>query len=317
MEEIARLRWESQQAPLPPTRNNPVNSAKGASTVEKNPLKTFQFEVVTVDEKGNITNRRNREAKYLVEDLGNGVTLEMVQIPRGTFMMGSPEEEQGQSADEKPQHQVKVPGFFMGKYQVTQAQYQAIMGGNILQRILGNNNNNNPSNFKGEKRPVENVSWDDAVEFCQKLSQKTGKIYRLPSEAEWEYACRAGTTTPFYFGETITTDLVNYDGNYNYGSAPKGQYRQQTTEVGSLPPNAFGLYDMHGNVWERCQDHWHDSYNGAPTDGSAWINDNQYRLLRGGSWLDFPGGCRSANRLRYSAAARNGSIGFRVVLVSA
>jgi serine/threonine protein kinase len=122
------------------------------------------------------------------------------------------------------------------------------------------------------------------VPICEKLSQKTGKTYRLPSEAEWEYACRAGTTTPFYFGETITTDLVNYNGNSTYASAPKGQYRQQTTPVGSFPPNAFGLYDMHGNVWEWCQDHWHDNYNGAPTDGSAWTddNDNRSRLLRGG-----------------------------------
>lgn len=129
---------------------------------------------------------------------------------------------------------------------------------------------NNPSRFKGEKRPVERVSWKDAVEFCQKLSALTGETYRLPSEAEWEYACRAGTTTPFYFGKTITSDLVNYDGNYPYGSGPKGTYRKETTEVGQFPPNAFGLYDMHGNVQEWCADTYHDSYQGAPTDGSVW-----------------------------------------------
>ena len=124
--------------------------------------------------------------------------------------------------------------------------------------------NNNPSYFKGEKRPVEKVSWDEAVEFCKKLSQKTGKTYRLPSEAEWEYACRAGTTTPFYFGETITPDLVNYNGNYPYGSAPKGEYREQTTDVGKFPPNSFGLYDMHGNVWEWCEDVYNANYIDAP-----------------------------------------------------
>ncbi|MHC5825746.1 MAG: formylglycine-generating enzyme family protein, partial [Nostoc sp.] len=184
---------------------------------------------------------RKEEPKNFVENLGNGITLEMVQIPGGTFMMGSPEGEAERVDNESPQHEVKAPGFFMGKYAVTQAQYQAIMG-------------INPSNFKGEKLPVEQVSWDDAVEFCKKLSQKIGKTYRLPSEAEWEYACRAGTTTPFYFGKTITTDLVNYNGNFPYGSARPGKYRQTTTNVGIFPPNSFGLYDMHGNVWEWCQD---------------------------------------------------------------
>ncbi|MFO5527762.1 MAG: SUMF1/EgtB/PvdO family nonheme iron enzyme, partial [Cuspidothrix sp.] len=191
------------------------------------------------------------------EDLGNGIKLEMIAIPGGTFWMGSPENEAERSSWESPQHQVTVPSFFMGKYQLTQAQYQAIIG-------------TNPSRFKGKNRPVESVCWDDAVAFCQTLSQKTQKNYRLPSEAEWEYACRAGTTTPFSFGDNITTDLVNYDGNYPYKSAPKGKHRQQTTDVGTFPPNAFGLYDMHGNVWDWCEDDWHDNYINPPTDGSAW-----------------------------------------------
>jgi len=241
-----------------------------------------------------------------------------VQIPGGTFKMGSPEGEVGRYKSESPQHQVTVPGFFMGRYEVTQAQYQAIMG-------------TNPARFKGEKLPVERVSWNDAVEFCKKLSQKTGKTYRLPSEAEWEYACRAGATTPtpFYFGETITTDLANYRGtdltfgsttySGNYGQGPKGKYLKETTEVGNFPPNAFGLYDMHGNVWEWCQDHSHDNYNGAPTNGSAWLNDNdnQYCLLRGGSWDYNPVNCRCAFRLRYVADLGLSYFGFRVVLVSA
>ncbi|MBF2007965.1 MAG: formylglycine-generating enzyme family protein [Chlorogloeopsis fritschii C42_A2020_084] len=258
------------------------------------------------DAQGNITNRRNCEAKYFVEDLGNGVTLEMVQIPGGKFLMGSPKGEQGRYDSEEPQHQVTVPGFFMGKYAVTQAQYQAIMG-------------SNPSHFRGEKRPVEQVSWNNAVEFCKRLSQKTGRTYTLPREAEWEYACRAGTTTPFYFGETITTDLVNYDGRYTYASAPQGQYRKQTTDVGSFPPNAFGLYDMHGNVWEWCQDTWHDNYNGAPTDGSAWLTggNTNVRLLRGGSWLYYPENCRSAGRINPYPVVRDDYVGFRVVCFAA
>ncbi|AFY35994.1 bifunctional serine/threonine-protein kinase/formylglycine-generating enzyme family protein [Calothrix sp. PCC 7507] len=277
------------------------------SPVSSNSLKTFPFETVTVNAQGTITNRRQLEAKRFIEDLGNGVTLEMVQIPGGTFTMGSPDGEEKREKDESPPRQVTVPGFFMGKYEVTQAQYQAIMG-------------TNPSNFKGEKKPVEKVSWDDAVEFCKKLSQKTGRTYRLPSEAEWEYACRAGTTTPFYFGATITTDLVNYNGTFTYASAPKGQYRNETTPVGTFPANAFGLYDMHGNVWEWCQDHYHDNYNGVPTNGKAWINDNDNqsaRLLRGGSWNFDPGYCRGGNRGWNSPDARDDYFGFRVVLVLA
>lgn len=221
-------------------------------------------------------------------------------------MMGSPAGEAGRFDNESPQHQVRVPGFFMGKYPITQSQYQAIMG-------------TNPARFKGDKRLVEQVSWDDAVEFCQKLSQKTGKTYRLPSEAEWEYACRAGTTTPFYFGETITTDLVNYNGNYPYASTPKGENRQQTTDVGKFSPNSFGLYDMHGNTWEWCRDIYKDNYKEAPTDGSAYEsgNDNDFWLLRGGSWYGNAWYCRSAFRNRNTRANQHDVVGFRVVAVVA
>lgn len=181
----------------------------------------------------------------------------MVYIPGGSFLMGAPETEEGSRSrdSERPQHRVEIAPFYMGRYPVTQAQYQAVMG-------------ENPSYFKGENNPVERVSWHKAKEFCQKLSEQTGKTYRLPSEAQWEYACRAGTTTPFYFGETISTDLANYDGNSRYGNGKKGVYRIKTTPVRSFPPNAFGLYDMHGNVWEWCEDIWHKNYEGAPNDGS-------------------------------------------------
>ncbi|MFM5961732.1 MAG: formylglycine-generating enzyme family protein, partial [Dolichospermum sp.] len=155
----------------------------------------------------------------------------------------------------------------------------------------------NPSRFEGANRPVEQVSWYEAVEFCARLSRIENKVYRLPTEAEWEYACRAGTTTPFYCGETISTDLANYDGDYTYGDGLKGVDRQQTTGVGSFPSNPFGLYDMHGNVWEWCEDTWHDNYKNAPTDGTAWadLSDNR-KVLRGGSWYLHPVSCRSASR---------------------
>ncbi|MGB7712038.1 MAG: bifunctional serine/threonine-protein kinase/formylglycine-generating enzyme family protein [Microcoleus sp.] len=268
-------------------------------------LQKIDFEVVTVNARGNITNRQRHQAQFISEKLGSGAILDMVAIPGGSFMMGSPSTETGRQDYEGPQHNVNIPPFFMGKYEVTNEQYQAVMG-------------NNPSKFKGAKRPVENVSWDDAVEFCRKLTQKTGKTYRLPSEAEWEYACRAGTTTPFYFGDTITPDLVNYNGYYPYANTPKGLWRHQTTDVGIFPPNAFGLYDMHGNVWEWCSDKWHDNYNGAPTDGSSWeTGTDNNRVLRGSSYLNKAVNCRSANRHRLSAGYRFWPFGFRVALVSA
>jgi formylglycine-generating enzyme required for sulfatase activity len=229
-----------------------------------------------------IIKRYKKTAQYFTEDLGNGIELEMVLIPGGTFTMGSPKEELNSSEDERPQHQVTIKPFCFGKYPVTQAQWQAIAALPQVNLEL----KPNPSRFKGANRPVESVSWRDAVEFCDRLSNHTQRPYRLPSEAEWEYACRAGTTTPFHFGETITTDLANYNGNYTYGNGSKGVYRKETTEVGSFKiANEFGLYDMHGNVWEWCQDDWHNNYEGAPTDGSAWISDDAKsdKLLRGGS----------------------------------
>ena len=170
--------------------------------------------------------------------------------------------------------------------------------------------------MESDRHPVEQVSWYDAVEFCQRLSQHTGKEYRLPSEAEWEYACRARTTTPFHFGETITTDLANYHGNYTYANEPTGKYREQTTPVGHFPPNGFGLYDMHGNVWEWCEDDRHDNYEGAPNDGTAWLTkQSSPKVIRGGSWDYFPDLCRSASRNDSPRVARIDIFGFRVVCV--
>ena len=237
------------------------------------------------------------------EDLGNGIILEMTSIPAGEFIMGSPEYEESHENTESPQHQVKVASFYMGTFLITQAQFRAIM-------------NASPSCMVGEDHPVECVSWNAVVEFCTLLSQKTGRNYRLPSEAEWEYACRAGTKTSFHFGNAINTDLANYDGRYIYRSGAKGEYRQTTTPIGTFPPNAFGLYDMHGNVWEWCQDIWHDDYTGAPINGSAWEGGRSsiYRVLRGGSWYGYPWYCRSAARGRGKQGDWKLYYGFRVAL---
>jgi len=195
----------------------------------------------------------------------------------------------------------------MGKFAVTQAQYQAVMG-------------KNPSFFEGEKSPVEQVSWHDAIAFCQKLSEKTGKHYRLPSEAEWEYACRTRTTTPFHFGSTLTPELANYRCEAVYDRGIKGESVGETTPVGSFGvANAFGLFDMHGNVWEWCLDHWHSNYEDAPIDGGAWLTDEKdaTRLLRGGSWNYSPRNCRSAVRNLSSPDTRDINFGFRVVYPAA
>jgi formylglycine-generating enzyme required for sulfatase activity len=256
-------------------------------------------------------------AEYFTEDLGNGVTLEMVAIPGGTFMMGSPENEAERLDSESPQHKVTIQPFFMGKYPITQKQWAAVAALPKVKIEL----NSDPSQFKGGNLPIECISWDEATEFCSRLSQYTqkqnpNKTYRLPSEAEWEYACRAGTTTPFHFGETITTELANYNGKYIYGNSFKDEYREETTEVAQFSPNAFGLYDMHGNVWEWCQDDWHENYESAPIDGDAWLDDNNnqsLKMLRGGSWFLIPRYCRSAYRYGIVRDYWYSYIGFRVV----
>jgi len=314
----AAVSSRSTSAPVASPQPEPLTPAPATPTIP-----TFSFDVVTVNAQGQESNRRKGQAQYFTEDLGSGVELELVALPGGTFQMGSPARE-GDDV-ERPQHLVTVKPLLMGKYPVTQAQWQAVA---VLPKV-SRDLEADPSQCKGSQRPVEQVSWHEAVEFCARLARQIKHDYRLPSEAEWEYACRAGTTTPFHYGATITTDLANYRGtDWEYkgktyagfhGQGPRGVYRQQTTEVGTFPPNAFGLYDMHGNVWEWCLDHWHDTYQGAPTDGSAWIagGDDKYRLLRGGSWYYDPSSCRSANRLRVEPDTRSGGIGFRVVCASA
>ena len=274
--------------------------------------RTFEFEVVAVDERGKVVERRPATNDGYVEDLGDGVTLEMMAIPGGTFLMGSPHDEAGRYGEEGPRHSVNVPLFFMGRFAVTQAQWRAV----ARQPAVKGRLDESPSMFKGDAHPVEQVSWDDAAEFCARLSQRTGRAYRLPSEAEWERAARADTDTPFHFGPTITPALVNHDGTYPYGKATKGQYRRQTTAAGALgTANTFGLFDVHGNVWEWTLDAWHADYDGAPTDGSAWEigGDPSLRVVRGGSWCFLARYCRSASRHRGASDDRGNYVGFRVL----
>jgi formylglycine-generating enzyme required for sulfatase activity len=268
--------------------------------------------------------RETQVVQTFTEHLGKDIALDMVLIPPGKFFMGSPENELEGEESESPQHLVSISQpFFMSQHLVTQAQWQHIATMPKEKRKL----EQNPSRFKGSRLPVENISWFDTEEFCLRLSTLTKRSYRLPSEAEWEYACRAGTTTPFNFGETIDAELANYQAEDEkvggtvylgkYGRGQFGEYRRKTTSVGIFPANPFGLFDMHGNVWVWCKDHWHNNYEGAPTDGSAWVNRNAERnasrILRGGSWLDYPRYCRSAFRGRNSAHGRSDNIGFRVV----
>jgi formylglycine-generating enzyme required for sulfatase activity len=252
----------------------------------------------------------------------------MLRIPAGSFLMGSPSDEPGRHDDEGPQHKLHLQEFFLARTPITQAQWRVVAGWQPLegesawerelkQDPLGSEGD---SRFRGDDRPVANVSWHDAMEFCRRLSKRTGKSYTLPSEAQWEYACRAGRSTPFYFGATISPELANYDASSRYAEGPKGENRQQTTEVGHFPANVWGLHDMHGNVWEWCLDHWHSSYvegeEQAPTDGSAWIKqsakEDETRLLRGGSWSSLPWGCRSAYRVFLNPGDADNSVGFRV-----
>ena len=260
---------------------------------------------------------RIRQLAYR-ELLAPGVELTLMRIPAGSFLMGAAEEEEGSRANERPLHWVQVGEFLMGRTPVTQAQWRAVAEWEPKEeeKPWGMDLDPNPSRFKGANLPVERVGWAQAREFCRRLRQRTGKKYHLPSEARWEYACRADTTTPFYFGATLTTELANYRGTYSYGDGPTGAYRHETVEVARFPGNAWGLYDMHGNVWEWCADHWHDTYNGAPADGSPWINDKyndvRRRLLRGGSWYCLPGTCRSAYRFDDHPEFQHDNVGFRV-----
>lgn len=269
-------------------------------------IQPFDFDMVTVSEKIRETKRIPSKGQYFTEDLGNGIAIEMVEIPTGRFLMGAPQSETEGYDNERPQHAVTVKTFFMSKFPVTQAQWRLIADLPAIDRKL----NPDPSKYKGENRPVEKISWHEAVEFCLRLSQETQRKYRLPSEAEWEYACRAGTTTPFHLGKKLPNNLANI-----YGSTLNKKPCQGSTPVGSFGvANAFGLYDMHGNVYEWCADTWHENYEGAPNNGSVWLEkgEERERVIRGGFWLNYSRNCRSAYRERFKMDERSSIIGFRL-----
>jgi formylglycine-generating enzyme required for sulfatase activity len=309
-------------------KSNPVAIQTAKPTLVTAKSNIFNFEIVKVDKSGTVVKREKSQIESLIYNLTDKISLELVNIPAGKFMMGMPADDRkialesllkdGNKREDAerwldrstPIHEVKIPSFLMGKYAVTNAQWQAVM--------VTKPSEKSDVKFQGENQPVINVSWDNCKEFCKKLSERIKKNVRLPSEAEWEYACRAGTTAAFHFGETITFELVNYDGKYPYVDAPKGEYRQKTVDVNfdRFSPNAWGLYQMHGNVWEWCEDVWHENYNGAPTEGSAWLigGEQTRRALRGGSWVSSAINCRSALRVGDDADVSYNDFGFRVVV---
>jgi formylglycine-generating enzyme required for sulfatase activity len=238
---------------------------------------------------------RAQQPKTVVNDVG----MKFAWIPPGEFIMGSPGKEKGRGDDEHHRKVTISKGFFMGAHLVTQEQWKAVMG-------------DNPSEFKGEKNlPVDNVSWHDCQAFLKKLTEKDKKPYRLPTEAEWEYACRAGTTTPFHCGDTLATDRANYNGNFLYGNGKKGLYREKTTSVAVFPANAWGLHDMHGNLWQWCND-WHAGYSAKDLTDPQGPKTGKNRILRGGAWGSHPVYCRAANRNFADPAQRTEYYGVRV-----
>jgi formylglycine-generating enzyme required for sulfatase activity len=272
--------------------------------------RTFAFEAATPGPDGAVA-RDQRQGRSYFEDLGNDEAIEMVAIPSGEFLMGSTAPEY---PDEGPQHRVTILPLYLSRYEVTQAQWRAVA--TTMPRVA-HDLDPEPAAFKGDALPVEQVSWDDAIEFCERLSRKTRRRYRLPSEAEWEYAARAGTATAFAFGDTLTPTLANYDGEVAFGSGPRGAKSKGTVPVGSFGvANAFGLYDMHGNVMEWCLGEYHSNYEGAPPDGRPWLanGDLDRRVLRGGSWDDLAVDCRSANRYSYPREGRQRTIGLRLAM---
>jgi formylglycine-generating enzyme required for sulfatase activity len=307
---------QAQDAPAsqPPAGDgvNPPGAGQARGHNLPPPEVTFRFETVRLGKGGAVVARRRVEGKYYEEDLGDGQSVHMIMIPAGTFTMGAPDGAEQVYPNEGPARQVQIREFYLSQYEVTQRKWRAVATG--LPKVL-RDLSPAPSAVAGDDLPVTDISWAEAVEFCARLTRKTGRQYRLPSEAEWEYAARAGTTTAFAFGETVTTEFVNYDGTGPYGGGPTGVGRGRPVPVGSLKEaNAFGLYDTHGNVWEWCADEYHADYRGAPTDGSAWNTggDVVRRVLRGGSYNNLAVDCRSANRYGYPMDGKSAEIGFRL-----
>ncbi|MEZ6030780.1 MAG: SUMF1/EgtB/PvdO family nonheme iron enzyme [Hyphomonadaceae bacterium] len=289
--EAARKRRVTQAASVSPMNGDVVAKAVAARLAWTQPAKGDELIPFTFREKLG----------------GGGEGPVMVVVPGGAFTMGSPDKEVGREKREGPQRRVTVPAFAAGKYEVTWAEYEQCVADDACAPARDD------SWGKGD-RPVTSVNWHDAKAYVDWLSSRTGATYRLLSEAEWEYAARAGTTTPFSFGATISTAQANYNGDYTYGSGKKGVNREQTTPVGSFPANAFGLHDMHGNVAELVEDCYADSYSaGQPSDGKAFSRGScSYRVGRGASWQDYPFLIRSASRYRITPTHRSRVWGFRV-----
>jgi uncharacterized protein (TIGR02996 family) len=254
-----------------------------------------------------------------VATLTNSIGMELAYIPPATFLMGSPEEEEGRRADE-PEHEVTITnGFYLGRYAVTQGEYEAVMGTNPSYFSAKGKGKAKVEGLETNRFPVERVSHADAMAFCEKLSALEGEkakgwTYRLPTEAEWEYACRGGAgSAPFHFRKNLSSKQANVNGNYPYGGAARGPYLERTCQVGSYKPNAYGLYDMHGNVWEWCAD-WYDEhyYSKGDKEDPRGPQSGTSRVPRGGCWYSVPEGCRAASRTKLAPAVRSGYFGFRV-----
>jgi formylglycine-generating enzyme required for sulfatase activity len=287
----------------PTSASKPAPASKPASQPASAPAySVWPFDANEAARRQDETARAVGIPKDLKLKIDANVSLKLVLIPAGKFSMGSPATEK-ERADGETQHEVTIrAAFYMGVYHVTQEQYQRVMG-------------KNPSYFKGAANPVDKASWEEAMEFCKALSKKTGRTVALPTEAQWEYACRAGTATPFSTGETISTEQANYNGAEIYGDGNYGESQDKTTPVGGFKPNAFGLYDMHGNAWQWCAD-WYDEnyYASSPPADPEGPKTGESHVLRGGSWFDGPGLCRSASRILFEPVVRVGDHGFRVVV---
>jgi len=262
---------------------------------------TTRLVIVQVNEQGDWIREEAINVSLHQVSLPGNVTLSLAHIPAGSFQMGAGNH--FVEPDEQPVHHVHVNASLLGQFTITQRQWQAVM------KTLP------PCRGQGLDHPVDRVSRFEARTFCNRLADLTQMPFRLPSEAEWEYACRAGSTTDFAIGNMITTDLANYVGWHAYLNGPKGEYRHGPMQVGQFPPNRWGLYDMHGNVWEWCEDAWHDNYLNAPADGTAWLRDGSAgKVVRGGSWHDPPALCRSSARLKLMPQEGEDFVGVRVAL---
>ncbi len=293
------LGWKTAKLPPIPRHNEPPEM-----------LYSVDYQRADLDPDGRLVSRTPEQTVAYAEELSPGNRLEMIQVRPGAFSMGGPANEPYAEPAERPVHQVQVSGFFLSRFEITQQQWAAVAASPRVSINLVAK----PASFRGDDRPVEGVTWLEAKEFCARLSRLTGRLYRLPTEAEWEYACRAGTDTPFSFGQTIVSSLANYQATKPYSSEGLGEYRRGTLAVGSLEAaNAFGISDMHGNVAEWCEDVYGYYSSGSQTDpmGPASGRD---RVVRGGGWRSYPWQCRSASRVGFDETLHRNDIGFRVVL---